>query len=436
MKRKLFTLLMSCIVSGMLFWGCSNGIEEKDVFEGRSSMSKTYVSMINLQKNAAEAGVEVVSKYTDIKLDSCRAANGFVDFNDIGSYLPNDLSSLKRTVDTGTRNGAKEEVTLEEELAEIAENFTSDFEALLPDPSKALTLPFVSESEDGLVIGGDAVIPYKSIGGAVAVELLNAIANGEDVEKLLAEFEEDISNIFDKDNSRSLWHVNTVTWVNGVINYRWGEISEAHKDALRVAMNKWSNRTFGEVSFCELEDNGWNNFQLAIHAIGCVTLQDADLGENVRGNSTVGYLSGNQCRLNLNRGLTGLDLERGAVHELGHVLGLQHEHQRFDRDDYINIPDYCLSDTTNYGIIPREISNFRWGVQSLRIGWWTINIYYPIWWNSTNSYVEGTFDFKSVMLYDWFTVKTDKAYLNGGKTKIDTNVIPSDSDVRMIINRY
>jgi hypothetical protein len=95
-----------------------------------------------------------------------------------------------------------------------------------------------------------------------------------------------------------------------------------------------------------------------------------------------------------------------------------------------------LSDTTNYGIIPREISNFRWGVQSLRIGWWTINIYYPIWWNSTNSYVEGTFDFKSVMLYDWFTVKTDKAYLNGGKTKIDTNVIPSDSDVRMIINRY
>ena len=128
MKRKLFALLMSCIVSGMLFWGCSNGIEEKDVFEGRSSMSKTYVSMINLQKNAAEAGVEVVSKYTDIKLDSCRAANGFVDFNDIGSYLPNDLSSLKRTVDTGTRNGAKEEVTLEEELAEIAENFTSDFE--------------------------------------------------------------------------------------------------------------------------------------------------------------------------------------------------------------------------------------------------------------------------------------------------------------------
>lgn len=51
--------------------------------------------------------------------------------------------------------------------------------------------------------------------------------------------------------------------------------------------------------------------------------------------ATVGHRLGFMQRLNLG---SGCSANFGIVlHEMGHVLGFQHEHQRFDRDDYITV---------------------------------------------------------------------------------------------------
>lgn len=330
---------------------------------------------------------------------------------------------------------------MQEELDEIITGFSEEFNANIPNPTDALTLSFVREENEGLVIGDDTIIPYKSIEGAITVELLNAIARGENIEDLLTEFNEDIDIAFNNNSSRSLWVENTVTWTKGVINYRWGNISDEYKKIVLESMNTWKTKTSEKVSFNELENNGWNNFQLGIYAIGCVTISEKDLGYTpadggVTGNATLGYRGGNSSTLYLDDDLTGTLLIQTTLHELGHVLGLYHEHQRYDRDSYILIPEEKLSNTTNYGIIPKETSNLRWGVKSVRIGFWTINLYYPIWWNSTYSTVEGDFDFNSIMLYDGFTIQSNKRYLNNYNYTTHQGTTLSENDIQMIKNKY
>ena len=53
----------------------------------------------------------------------------------------------------------------------------------------------------------------------------------------------------------------------------------------------------------------------------------------------------------LNLGLGNIGCDNGTVaHELMHTLGVLHEHQRYDRDDYIDI-DWKALDRVSQGII-------------------------------------------------------------------------------------
>jgi hypothetical protein len=139
-------------------------------------------------------------------------------------------------------------VTLEDELNEMLEKFEIELLGAMPDPSLALTLPFVSEVEEGLLIGGDMLVPYNSVSGALTIEVLNAYAAGLDVQALIKELNDDLPSFFDnmgvsvaEDNSsRGLYKKGVGVWPNGVVNYRWGNISPTHKDYVIKAMSTWS----------------------------------------------------------------------------------------------------------------------------------------------------------------------------------------------------
>ena len=78
-------------------------------------------------------------------------------------------------------------------------------------------------------------------------------------------------------------------------------------------------------------------------------------------------------------------------HEMGHVLRLLHEHQRYDRDDSVEVGP---SDS-NYNKIPRL--SRRWFL------WWS--------WYVENSTTFGTpYDFHSIMHYD----RSDITLADGG----------------------
>jgi hypothetical protein len=373
----------------------------------KPNLSKTYKRIIDLQLDYAQKGVETVQEYIEIPHNARSVDETPIDFADIGAYLPDDLTSLKRIKKGSARSltgdSTEEEISLEEELNALANQFSAEFQDALPDPEKALTLPFVTGTDEGLLIGDDSLIPYNSIQGAITVEVLNALANGEDVHQLLVNFENEVKELLgDDDNqSRAFIKYDTVTWSRGVLNYRWGSISESHKTAVKDAMTTWNTATGGKVSFSELSDSGWNNFQLGIHAIGVIKIYDDDIETD--GKATVGYYSGTTPDLKIKRTLNDTDrLQRVPLHELGHCLGLKHEHQRYDRDSYIVV----TKEGSNYEKIPQFLQEFRVYWARIRIGFWTISIPVGCGYSyQPNSYVVGPFDFDSIMLYPGLSLR-------------------------------
>jgi len=93
-------------------------------------------------------------------------------------------------------------------------------------------------------------------------------------------------------------------------------------------------------------------------------------------NSYVGRIGGKQI-LNLSSGA----VTSTVIHEICHALGLQHEHQRFDRDTYVNVnlSNVATSDQHNFTKI------------------------------TSNYYAVGSFDWNSIMLYNSFAFAVNPA---------------------------
>jgi hypothetical protein len=202
--KKMKTMSLACLLAvamvlfGSPFAACSplldslgmaaQAKEEPDytefvaISENSSNLSKTYKKITGLKLDYAQKGVDTVQAYIDLPTEITRSAGAEpVDFSEIGRYLPSDVSSLRRVKPNDSRNAFVEEVTLEDELNALVEEFSLQLLEALPDPSMALTLPFVTGTDEGLQIGGDTIIPYASLEGAMTVEILNAVSAGEDI---------------------------------------------------------------------------------------------------------------------------------------------------------------------------------------------------------------------------------------------------------------
>jgi hypothetical protein len=107
-------------------------------------------------------------------------------------------------------------------------------------------------------------------------------------------------------------------WENGIIPYYLsGEFTETDLNNLYTAMGQWEGVC--GVKFTKVTPRA-NAYEI---------IHDTQRGWY----STIGE-NNSQCYMNFN----AVDTEiKSITHELGHCLGLVHEHQRPDRDNYISI---------------------------------------------------------------------------------------------------
>ena len=400
--------------------GCGMQTEEKTEHQA----VKTYKAYLTKSIDAIEKVYTIMDKYA--KFDSNPefkeevAKNGGVDILDAYKFLPN--SSLALMGVDGQSN------PLENELNQLVEEFQREIEEIAPDPTPALSLPGVELGNDGeLVIGGDMVISPKTLDGALTIELMNAQARGEDIDAILEDLDaanEEIASeyggvIYDKDDINNDGTIDTKgfymrtlrRWQNGVIRYYWGDISEGLKDATLEAMRDWEEKTEGAVSFVEITDPielAFAKYVAMLFLAGLLEIsEDADLDS--LGNAHVGVNFGiSKMKLRPDILYDEDVLKRVPRHELGHVLGLKHEHQRGDRNSYINVNWSKVEKASQYEKIDFwitvTIQKLKWRIITIRIFGMTIYIDVPYFAKETvniarKSYAPTPYDYFSIMHY-------------------------------------
>ena len=154
--------------------------------------------------------------------------------------------------------------------------------------------------------------------------------------------------------------------VSNTIDYRFGKDASTNtKTNIRAAMNQWQAAANNRIKYKEINNSAWNQL---VWSIGCswhIWIHDSkclDAG----GMSTAGYVPWSTITINPNSASSNTYL-----HELGHSLGLIHEHQRPDRDNYIIV---------DYNNIKSNSIQFNKIL-------------------STSCQTYGTFDFESIMMY-------------------------------------
>jgi hypothetical protein len=381
-----------------------------------SAFAKAAFLMVKAAYDSLEA-----AKETGVNLESAAAAvtasrsvsgNSEVTIGDLGPYIM-AVGSAARSVFG--------ENTLETELTGIVSEYEGNISDLVPPPDAALRIGLLVIQDGNIMIRDDMVIPVDSLSGIATIEVMNRVARGENPEAVVSEIQADIEKMLVKEENASRgiyitpenswgngFTFSGARWVNGLIRYNFATgsrgLNDSAKKTARNAMATWTTGTNGEIRFEEIDANLWNIICRGIGQYQYVTIDKKDL-TGAKGQSSIGSVAGSFIHIDP----VYTNDERTYLHELGHTIGLVHEHQWSGRDTYIKVSS---SDTTNYGIIPEK--SVVAGLYPVRI--WFITIYLPyIWYVNYSQHYGSGLDFQSIMLYSGLEIKPAYANsINGG----------------------
>lgn len=177
-------------------------------------------------------------------------------------------------------------------------------------------------------------------------------------------------------------------WPGGVVYYRWATgLDQATKDKFNAAKAHWESVT--DVSFVYRSTQA--NYIEVINGSGCY--------------SYIGMIGGKQT-LSIGSGCSS----GNAIHEIGHAVGMYHEHTRTDRNTYV---------TVNTG-----------NIQTGKENNFTI---------CSSCTANGTLDFGSVMMYGSYSFSKNGlptiVKKNGSTFSVQRNAL-STNDKNIINTKY
>lgn len=148
------------------------------------------------------------------------------------------------------------------------------------------------------------------------------------------------------------------------------------------------------MRFRKVSNTGWVRFWHSLSLSDDLKISKQNLPSNLHGRATVGRVGSSILQMNTDH------VQEKSVfhHEMGHVFGLLHEHQRYDRNTYVR----ASRRGSDYNVIRRR--NCYW------FAFWS--------WCSTNSSTYSTpYDYHSIMHYDhgFVAVSTNRSWtpING-----------------------
>lgn len=480
MKKINLGIALSLMGIAIIMGSCEN--ELANISENSSNNQVAETESLELETNYGkfiESKIKLFDKTLDIlesygygtSTISRSVANVSAEdyFDEIGKKLPKDLSSVTKKVSSNSRNATENssetEITLQDELNEIASEYIQSLKDNLPDLTPLNNLDGIQIIDDSLYLENGMIVQINSPEGIALTEYLLAFIETGDKDLALEKIENDLSTLLsaysDYEESRGVYFTNTggilgygARWNNGIIYYRWGDIYDSHKEALLKAMEDWEEKVNTKsktyIKFEELEDTAWNNFCCVIGAKHVCTYKTGKLDENING-QTSALGQQNFMTLTLSDTLSGDSLYRTPRHELGHVFGMIHEHQRADRDNYIEVnkvdvtwEKFLSNMNTNFnlGTFPEYLGGLVWKTKTIKRGWFVLNINY-LTWDSKKTQITsliGDFDFESIMLYFGFKIKDSSNYKYGRFLKGAWKTYPTAgitlTDIETVRNMY
>jgi hypothetical protein len=158
--------------------------------------------------------------------------------------------------------------------------------------------------------------------------------------------------------------VRPLPWPNGIIPFDISKLTAPQQELVKRAMKRWTDTGANITFVSRTTEVEYVNFT----------------GKTDQGNNTsqVGFAKGHVADINITAFWWGQS-EWMPAHELGHVLGFFHEHERWDRDRYVTIHYENIKSgrAADYDWIPKT----NWLVTALPYDYRSI-MHYRVCWAS------------------------------------------------------
>lgn len=335
-------------------------------------------------------------------------------------------SIMQRTV----KMTLKEKVDLLTSLTNYRTSRNAETNTQIEDDSfyKELSSQLLTETEGVILVSSDPLdFNDDQISGFKSPTVQEIDGTAYSTLEILSMAESDSQTSSTQGSSRGLTRVSTRKW-GSEIRYRFEDsVSSEAKENIRSAMSEWQNAANNKFTFKEINNDGWHQFLWVIGDNHLRILTDSS-DSNIGGAATLG--KGSWKMFNIVSG----DSMRTCRHELGHVLGLEHEQCRYDRDSYItvnysNIKDYNAWWNKNYyrsQFNKIELGHNVYLYITIRVLWWSYSTRVNLGYVET-SRVYAPFDYNSVMIYSSWAFS--KNGLPDVMTRKDGGLIYTNTDI-------